>query len=156
MVVTCTDFPIFRFHLLNLQSPSMPPRLPLQRARGALICSHRSSQPFASYLLPLFAPQQQRAASILSSLSDVASAYSKRIRRGRGPSSGKGKTSGRGHKGQKQHGKVPYLFNGGQTKDEVVSGTRGFDNQCVNPSNCDHPVGVEANEGIGSRWKCQR
>ncbi|KAL8690103.1 MAG: hypothetical protein Q9218_004371, partial [Villophora microphyllina] len=48
--------------------------------------------------------------------------------RGRGPSSGKGKTSGRGHKGQKQHGKVPRGFNGGQTKDEVVHGIRGFTN----------------------------
>ena len=71
---------------------------------------------------------QYRAASILSSLSDNPSAYSKRIRRGRGPSSGKGKTSGRGHKGQKQHGKVPRGFNGGQTKDEVVHGIRGDHN----------------------------
>ncbi|EEH40985.1 mitochondrial 54S ribosomal protein YmL10/YmL18 [Paracoccidioides lutzii Pb01] len=71
---------------------------------------------------------QIRHASILGSLSDNATAYNKRIRRGRGPSSGKGKTSGRGHKGQKQHGKVPAGFNGGQTKDEIVHGERGFDN----------------------------
>ncbi len=44
---------------------------------------------------------------------------------------GKGKTSGRGHKGQKQHGKVPTGFNGGQTPDEVVHGIRGFDNVYV-------------------------
>jgi len=75
--------------------------------------------------------QQQRSASILSSLSDNKSAYNKRIRVGRGPSSGYGKTSGRGHKGQKQHGKVPAGFNGGQTPDYVVSGKRGFDNQYV-------------------------
>ncbi|KAJ6109422.1 54S ribosomal protein L10 [Penicillium sp. IBT 16267x] len=75
------------------------------------------------FLAPQF--QQTRNASILSSLSDNPSAYNKRIRRGRGPASGKGKTSGRGHKGQKQHGKVPAGFNGGQTKDIVVSGTRG-------------------------------
>ncbi|KAF2429146.1 ribosomal protein L15 [Tothia fuscella] len=107
----------------------MPPRLCLQRVCSTLTCANRNPQTIASLLLPLIAPQQQRTASILSSLSDVPSAYNKRIRRGRGPSSGKGKTSGRGHKGQKQHGKVPYKFNGGQTKDEVVSGTRGFENQ---------------------------
>jgi hypothetical protein len=71
---------------------------------------------------------QYRAASILSRLSDVPSAFSKHKRLGRGPSSGKGKTSGRGHKGQKQHGKVPRGFNGGQTKDEVVHGKRGDHN----------------------------
>ena len=72
--------------------------------------------------------QQSRHASILSSLSDNATAYNKRIRRGRGPASGKGKTSGRGHKGQKQHGKVPAGFNGGQTPDIVVHGEKGWNN----------------------------
>lgn len=83
--------------------------------------------------LAFLAPQLQpsRAASILSSLSDNPSAYNKRIRRGRGPASGKGKTSGRGHKGQKQHGKVPAHFNGGQTPDIVVHGERGFNNVYV-------------------------
>jgi large subunit ribosomal protein L15 len=72
---------------------------------------------------------QQRSASILGSLSDNKGAYNKRIRRGRGPASGKGKTSGRGHKGQNQHGKVPAGFNGGQTPDWKVAGQRGFVNQ---------------------------
>lgn len=85
------------------------------------------TRPLQSSPLVFLAPQfqQTRNASILSSLSDNPSAYNKRIRRGRGPASGKGKTSGRGHKGQKAHGKVPAGFNGGQTKDIVVSGTRG-------------------------------
>jgi len=41
---------------------------------------------------------------------------SRRSRRrvGRGDGSGKGSYSGRGNKGQKQHGKVPPLFEGGQ------------------------------------------
>lgn len=73
--------------------------------------------------------QQKRAASILSNLSDNPGAYNKKIRRGRGPSSGKGKTSGRGHKGQKQHGKVPFGFNGGQTKDEDTNPIRGLNNR---------------------------
>lgn len=74
------------------------------------------------FLAPQF--QQTRNASILSSLNN-SDAYNKRIRRGRGPASGKGKTSGRGHKGQKQHGKVPAGFAGGQTPDIIVHGERG-------------------------------
>lgn len=75
--------------------------------------------------------QQYRYASILGSLADNPGSYSKKIRKGRGPASGKGKTSGRGMNGQKQHGKVPAGFNGGQTSDEKVHGIRGFDNQYV-------------------------
>ncbi|POS84348.1 hypothetical protein EPUL_003740, partial [Erysiphe pulchra] len=71
---------------------------------------------------------QCRTASILASLSDCPGAYNKKIRRGRGPSSGKGKTSGRGQKGQKAHGKVPARMQGGQTALSVVHGERGFDN----------------------------
>jgi large subunit ribosomal protein L15 len=83
-----------------------------------------------TFLLPQF-QQQSRNAHILASLSDTPGAYNKRIRRGRGPASGKGKTSGRGHKGQKQHGKVPAGFNGGQTPEIVVHGERGFNNVYV-------------------------
>ncbi|RAL64827.1 hypothetical protein DID88_001423 [Monilinia fructigena] len=101
----------------------MSPRLP------ALTAYCRSAPtlvtPVASFLAPLI---QSRNASILSNLSDNPGAYNKRIRRGRGPSSGKGKTSGRGHKGQKQHGKVPARFQGGQTPQDIVQGVRGFEN----------------------------
>src|SRR6187402_3280241 len=104
----------------------MPPRLP------SLVAYCRASPvysaPFTSLFLPII---QARSASILSNLSDTPGAYSKRIRRGRGPSSGKGKTSGRGHKGQKQHGKVPARFQGGQTPQEIVHGERGFENRYV-------------------------
>ncbi|EEH21182.1 ribosomal protein L15 [Paracoccidioides brasiliensis Pb03] len=103
----------------------MPPRLSWRLPMQLPSLFH------AVYPPSLSAPilqHQTRHASILGSLSDNATAYNKRIRRGRGPSSGKGKTSGRGHKGQKQHGKVPAGFNGGQTKDEIVHGERGFDN----------------------------
>lgn len=106
---------------------TMPPRLHLVPLQGASI-TQRLLPP--SFLLP-FLQQQSRSASIISSLSDVPSAYNKRIRRGRGPSSGKGKTSGRGHKGQGQHGKVPYGFQGGQTIQEVVKGSRGEKNPYV-------------------------
>ncbi|KAL1589965.1 hypothetical protein WHR41_01147 [Cladosporium halotolerans] len=104
----------------------MPPRL--QLLSGAVRALPKQTyQPTAPFLYP-FLHQQQRPASILSSLSDTKGAYGHRIRRGRGPSSGKGKTSGRGHKGQKQHGKVPFGFQGGQTPEEVVHGERGFVN----------------------------
>lgn len=111
-------------HLLH--TVAMPPRFQLL-SKAATAGSTKSYQPLAPFLYPVL--NQQRSASILSSLSDTKGAYNKRIKRGRGPSSGKGKTSGRGHKGQKQHGKVPAGFNGGQTPDEVVSGSRGFENQ---------------------------
>ncbi|KAF3351778.1 hypothetical protein VdG2_00149 [Verticillium dahliae VDG2] len=70
-----------------------------------------------------------RHASILANLSDNKGAYNKRIRVGRGASSGKGKTSGRGHKGQGQHGKVKPWFQGGQTPLVVQRGTKGFENR---------------------------
>ncbi|KAJ8064963.1 hypothetical protein OCU04_007267 [Sclerotinia nivalis] len=101
----------------------MPPQLP------ALTAYCRSAPTLATPLAAFLAPlMQARSASILATLSDNSGAYNKRIRRGRGPSSGKGKTSGRGHKGQKQHGKVPARFQGGQTPQDVVHGVRGFEN----------------------------
>jgi hypothetical protein len=120
-------------HLSEQESPrfspqvniTMPPRLPALAAFGRAVPT-TSSPLIISYFLPLL---QSRSASILATLSDNPGAYNKRIRRGRGPSSGKGKTSGRGHKGQKQHGKVPARFQGGQTPQEIVHGTRGFENQ---------------------------
>ena len=107
---------------------TMPPRLQLL-SRASTATVHAPYQPVAPFLYPCLQQQQQRSASILSQLSDTKGAYNRRIRVGRGPSSGYGKTSGRGHKGQKQHGKVPAGFNGGQTPDWVVHGKRGFKNQ---------------------------
>lgn len=104
----------------------MPPRIPALTAYCRAAAG--VSAPWTAFLLPFV---QARNASILGALSDTKGAYSKRIRRGRGPSSGKGKTSGRGHKGQKQHGKVPARFQGGQTPQEIVHGERGFTNRYV-------------------------
>ena len=111
----------------QIRSVIMPPRLALQNLRF-LQKSNDILPP--TFLLP-FLTQSTRNASILAELSDTPGAYSHRIRRGRGPSSGKGKTSGRGHKGQKQHGKVPAHFNGGQTPDHIASGHHGFKNMYV-------------------------
>ena len=87
-----------------------------------------------SFLLPFLQSCPHRHASILSSLRNTAGSYSHRKRLGRGPSSGKGKTAGRGENGQKKKSGTPFIhslgrpFNGGQTPDEVVHGKRGFYN----------------------------
>ena len=70
---------------------------------------------------------QEDKARLLSSLSDTKGAYQKRIRKGRGPASGKGKTAGRGQKGQHAHGKVPTGFEGGQTPLSITKPERGRD-----------------------------
>jgi len=113
-----------RLQIAHLQIPhSMPPRMPALTAYCHIVPYTTSI--YFKCIRPL---TPVRNASILATLSDNPGAYNKRIRRGRGPSSGKGKTSGRGHKGQKQHGKVPARFQGGQTPQEVVHGERGFEN----------------------------
>ena len=108
----------------------MPPRIPLQS-----FSSVTKPQPstIPSFLVP-FLHIPARHASILSNLSDTPGAYKKSIRLGRGPSSGKGKTSGRGQKGQKARGKAPKGFNGGQTSEDISHGHYGFKNMFVPPS----------------------
>ena len=121
----------------------MPPRLPFRLATiTSTPVTTTSSIP--SFLVPFLhtSPQpsqlqalsQSRHASILSELSDRPGAYNRRIRRGRGPASGKGGKSGRGSDGQKQHGKVPFGFNGGQTPEHIVHGKYGFQNVYVQES----------------------
>ncbi|KAK0623951.1 ribosomal protein L18e/L15P [Immersiella caudata] len=109
----------------------MPPRLPL--AQAAWCCRTSTALPSAApSLISLFAAlsvqTQTRSASILGSLSDNPGAYNKRIRKGRGPSSGYGKTAGRGTKGQNAHGKVKPWFQGGQTPLIFSHGKKGFVN----------------------------
>jgi len=102
----------------------MPPRLQATRLALSLL-SISPRTPAAASIAPFLAPAQQRCASILSSLSDNKGAYNKKIRRGRGPASGKGKTGGRGQKGQHAHGKVPAGFEGGQTPQSITNPERG-------------------------------
>jgi large subunit ribosomal protein L15 len=84
----------------------------------------------SSPLISLFAALsiQSRSASILANLRENAGAHQKRIRVGRGPSSGYGKTSGRGHNGRKKHGQVTPRFQGGQTPLAISHGRKGFEN----------------------------
>ena len=121
------------FDHVQFERATMPPRIPVLQA--ARCCRASITAPSKSPLASLFAALsiQSRSASILASLSDNKGAYNKRIRKGRGPSSGYGKTSGRGHKGQKQHGKVKPWFQGGQTPLIFSHGKKGFVNQYVLP-----------------------
>ncbi|KAI8072955.1 ribosomal protein L18e/L15P [Gongronella butleri] len=67
----------------------------------------------------------------LGSLADNAGAVSQRTRVGRGPGSGKGKTAGRGHKGQnarRGNGRPHPWFEGGQTPLVRRLPKRGFHN----------------------------
>lgn len=123
---------------------TMPPRIALAHvARCCRTSLDRVTAPprTATPLASLFAglslqpqpslPAQIRHASILSNLRDNKGAYNKRIRKGRGASSGYGKTSGRGTKGQGQHGKVKPWFQGGQTPLIFKHGRMGFKNKYV-------------------------
>ena len=102
----------------------MPPRLQAMRLAFSLLAMSQKT-PAPTSIAPFLVPAQHRCASILSSLSDNKGAYNKKIRRGRGPASGKGKTAGRGQKGQHAHGKVPAGFEGGQTPLSITKPERG-------------------------------
>lgn len=65
----------------------------------------------------------------LNEIRDNEGAHKKRMRVGRGPGSGKGKTSGRGVKGQKSRSGVALLgFEGGQMPLYMRMPKRGFNN----------------------------
>ena len=67
----------------------------------------------------------------LSNLSRPGGAHRGKKRLGRGPGSGKGKTSGKGHKGQKArtgHHGIPAWFEGGQMPLQRRVPKRGFKN----------------------------
>nr|WP_302147631.1 50S ribosomal protein L15 [Limosilactobacillus mucosae] len=64
----------------------------------------------------------------LNELKPAAGSHFKRLRKGRGLSSGHGFTSGRGTKGQKAHGKTRLGFEGGQMPLYRQMPKRGFSN----------------------------
>src|SRR5271167_3440756 len=65
----------------------------------------------------------------LNEIRDNAGAHTKRMRVGRGPGSGKGKTAGRGVKGQKSRSGVALGgFEGGQMPLHMRMPKRGFNN----------------------------
>ncbi|KAL4189730.1 hypothetical protein AMTRI_Chr08g208580 [Amborella trichopoda] len=64
----------------------------------------------------------------LNDLRDNKGSRKKKTRKGRGIGSGKGKTAGRGHKGQKARGTMKFGFEGGQTPLRRRLPKRGFKN----------------------------
>lgn len=115
-------------------SPAMPPRLspssalclPIRRCAATVTAA--APLPLESLLASLSLSSTARPASILARLGDAPGATHNLKRVGRGPSSGHGRTSGRGSNGQKVHGKVKPWFQGGQTPLVISRGTKGFDN----------------------------
>ncbi|KAK9078715.1 hypothetical protein SSX86_002772 [Deinandra increscens subsp. villosa] len=77
-----------------------------------------------------FGAHSIRAYSLLSlnDLRDNKGATKQKTRKGRGIGSGKGKTAGRGHKGQKARGTHKFGFEGGQTPMRRRMPKRGFKN----------------------------
>ncbi|KAK0385947.1 hypothetical protein NLU13_7122 [Sarocladium strictum] len=106
----------------------MPPRI---LSPSISVCCRAAVRPHATSLTAALAGLtiQTRQASILANLANNAGAVKKRKRVGRGPSSGHGKTSGRGTKGQGQHGHVKPWFQGGQTPLIKKLGQKGFENR---------------------------
>lgn len=76
-----------------------------------------------------------RALSMLGNLKPSEGSTKGFKRLGRGPSSGKGKTSARGQKGQKARGKVKSWFEGGQTPIYKLFPKIGFTNANAKPLN---------------------
>lgn len=64
----------------------------------------------------------------LNDLRDNPGSRTQKTRKGRGIGSGKGKTAGRGHKGQKARGTHKFGFEGGQTPLRRRLPKRGFKN----------------------------
>lgn len=116
---------------------TMPPRLLPTSSVSAMCRAGMQTNVRISSLTACMAAlsvSQTRHASILGNLANNKGAVKEKKRVGRGPSSGHGKTSGRGHKGQGQHGKVKPWFQGGQTPLIVKHGRKGFSNQYVAPT----------------------
>ena len=75
---------------------------------------------------------QPSAILALNTLADNAGARQKAKRVGRGIGSGRGKTGGKGHKGQGQRSGKPFVgFEGGQTPLHKRAPKRGFNVRCV-------------------------
>ncbi|CAI4049338.1 mitochondrial 54S ribosomal protein uL15m SKDI_14G0480 [Saccharomyces kudriavzevii IFO 1802] len=82
---------------------------------------------------PVLGFQHCRYVSILGQLKPSGGSTKSFKRLGRGPSSGLGKTSGRGQKGQKARGKVKSWFEGGQTPIYKLFPKIGFTNPNTRP-----------------------
>lgn len=114
---------------ITIKAAKMPPRILPSSGASQLASTFSRLSLQQSLSLQSSIQIQTRSASILASLANNKGAVKVAKRVGRGPSSGHGKTSGRGHKGQGQHGKVKPWFQGGQTPLIFSKGRKGFSNQ---------------------------
>mmetsp|Transcript_9148 Transcript_9148/g.19183 ORF Transcript_9148/g.19183 Transcript_9148/m.19183 type:complete len:357 (-) Transcript_9148:638-1708(-) len=99
--------------------------VPSSSLLGSSLLRHVSSAPQTD------PPQEFVPVLKLNMLQDNPGAVKKKRRIGRGIGSSKGKTSGRGHKGQKARagGSIPLTFEGGQTRFFKLLPKRGFTNK---------------------------
>lgn len=115
---------------LHLLSPPPPPSSHLFSSP----LSHAVFKPFRSQIAPpfsIFSDSTNFSTVSLLRLNDLRDNHGsthKKIRKGRGIGSGKGKTAGRGHKGQKARGTMKFGFEGGQTPLRRRLPRRGFKN----------------------------
>jgi hypothetical protein len=116
-------------HPLPLPPPSRP--LPLAPTWVASASSY-ATQAAAAAAAPAPARKPLRTVGSLLRLNDLRDnpgARKQKTRKGRGIGSGKGKTAGRGHKGQKARGTARFGFEGGQTPLRRRLPRRGFKNR---------------------------
>lgn len=114
---------------------SLPPaRPPLPLApRVASASSSYATATAAAATAAVSAPAARAPRTVgtllrLNDLRDNPGARKQKTRKGRGIGSGKGKTAGRGHKGQKARGTARFGFEGGQTPLRRRLPRRGFKN----------------------------
>ncbi|KAL1565955.1 50S ribosomal protein L15-like [Salvia divinorum] len=113
---------LIRAALVQCPNPTPAPRLPPQLhyappSAGSFNrrCDSASVRAYSSLLA-------------LNDLRDNPGSRQQKTRKGRGIGSGKGKTAGRGHKGQKARGTYKFGFEGGQTPLRRRLPKRGFKN----------------------------
>lgn len=123
-----------------------PTPIPFQSLHFAQCPNLTANKPFSSQLL-----MGVRSYSLLS-LNDLRDKVPRKqkTRKGRGIGSGKGKTAGRGHKGQKARGTMKFGFEGGQTPLRRRLPKRGF----KNPFSLTFQVPVSKFIGLSSSLAC--
>ena len=103
--------------------------LPAPRQPSYFYATESAAAPAAR---PPKVPRPLRTVGSLLRLNDIRDnpgATQQKTRKGRGIGSGKGKTAGRGHKGQKARGTARFGFEGGQTPLRRRLPRRGFKNR---------------------------
>ena len=116
----------------RLPLPPPPRSLPLAPTWVAFASSSYATQAAAAAAAPAPARRPLRTVGSLLRLNDLRDnpgARKQKTRKGRGIGSGKGKTAGRGHKGQKARGTARFGFEGGQTPLRRRLPRRGFKNR---------------------------